>query len=163
MIYEPHEVRALITTRIVAITPLAGYLHPKGVQAWHESAEPLVPEWEPNTRAHLAFFVDDRFVDDSQQTRDRGSGFIFAEAPITVRFLFESRPMAAKITDWDGAHQACVHILRSLISDPILAAADIEITPQQNLYSREPAGEQGWLICEVFLMARYTFNAYPAS
>lgn len=128
---SPDLVRQAITARISALVVDATCLTsgPLGVAStvtgyaqsttdtWQEAEEPLVPELEPSTRAHLSFFVDDRDVDDTMRSRSTHGDEPLVRAPLIVRFLYRVRPMSNRKPDWDRASRAGRALLAHLLHD----------------------------------------------
>ncbi len=150
----PDEVRQTITTRIAAITPWSSYR--RGTEVFAEASEPLVPEWEPATRAHLAFFVDDRDLEAIEVHGNDENGML-SEAPITVRILYQIRPaLTTKITDWDDAGRCGSHVLGELLAEwPAMAEP---IRPERRVLSRRPVGAGDWILVELRLRVVYTLS-----
>lgn len=119
----PSQVRQAVTTRILALQPTdgytagrTGYAHAAG-DAWRAAEEPLFPEWEPTTRAHLGFFVDDRELIDTARSRSTVEDEPIVDAPLVVRFNYRIRGIGKRIADWDAAGAAGVHVLRHLLAE----------------------------------------------
>lgn len=105
----PWDVRAAITARITALVPTSDY-YQDTLDAWRESKTPLLPEFQPEVTANLAFFVDDREF----RSQDRQNSADFrADCPVTVRFLYRIRA-ADRVNDWDRAAKAAKALLAQL-------------------------------------------------
>jgi hypothetical protein len=150
----PEEVRAALTARIAAI-PVGTYTHDAN-DAWRECAEPLVPERNPSNAQHLAFFVDDRDLDDTQARQSTPDDEPEVRAPIVVRFLFAVRPHDPK-TDWDGAGRAATHVLRELLVEGWSSQLTVNAGASR-LITRTPVGRGAWLRVEVRVVVRYILS-----
>lgn len=121
---SPDLVRQAVTARILELvvdtsqlsSTTAGYAHAT-TDTWREAEEPLIPEMEPSTRAHLAFFVDDRDVNDTRTTRSSRADQPVAVAPLVVRFLARMRSGANRKADWDRAARAARALLAHLLTE----------------------------------------------
>jgi hypothetical protein len=155
----PYEVRQAITARILALTPTNGYgagasgYAQTANDAWREAADPLFPEWEPQTRQHLSFFVDDRDLEDTIGARGHDDHPVMG-APLVVRFLASWRPMSRKV-DWDAAGKAGAHLYRHLLADGW--TQDFEVQRTTRPITRIPA-EDGVIVVEVRVRALYQFS-----
>lgn len=138
MPHLPSELRQALTERIEALVPSSAYRQ-QSYDAWREAESPIVPELQPAPAAHLAFFVDDRNLDDTGRERASVDDGLLAEAPIDVRFWYRVRPVIelAK-SDWDGAATAAVHLLRHLLAEGWQDIAVIR--PDPSVIRRLPVG-----------------------
>jgi hypothetical protein len=154
-------VRRALRDRIAAITPKASYTTDVSVQAgamWHESPVPLVSAFAPPEPVQpLAFWIfRGRLARHATRT---GRDSILVEAPITVRFLFPSRPkglMATAADDEDACTDAAEHLLESLTEPEWGEVAGLSVDLGSDVFqtSYVGAGEVA-MLCEVFLTVRY--------
>lgn len=154
---SPEAVRVALAQRIAAL-PVedSGYGHLPD-DAWHESTVPLVPEWEPENRSHLAFWVDDRQHDDQFPSHSGPNQSVEARSPVVIRFLFEQRP-GSRTEDWDGAVVAARHLLSDLLGDD---TDDYTCTSAgAGLIRRIPINLDGgtWLAVEVRIVVQFSFS-----
>jgi len=152
----PGEIRTAITERIESITPNPAYIWDP-LDAWNEAEIALVPEWQADPHAHLAFFVDDRETEVDGTTRQlvEIEDTMIVVSPIVIRFLFMIRPDQRK-TDWDAAAQAAAHLIREVCRDEY--DIDLICTPDRRLISRLPLGSQEFVAVECRIRARYPLN-----
>jgi hypothetical protein len=181
--YRPEEVRQILTNRIADLAVVSSYRQGDG-DRWQEATEPLVPEWEPATRAHLSFFVDDRDLLDTQRTRSTIDDQPLVQAPMVIRFLYRVRPLRPtalddrpKVADWDRAALAGRHLLRELLSTSADAGgdsddegeadgwtADINIIADPRPMARLPVGtDDQFLVCEVRVRVNYVLSLAVAT
>lgn len=166
----PCEVQDAITERIEALapmyvsdralaTPRSSYAHKVG-DAWRRSQHPLLPEWEPDPVAHLAFYVDDRDLDALDMASLSAPALTDepSRAPIVVRFLFE---LLARRTheDWQAAATAAAHLRGWLLAAPF---EDFTLDAATPSIRRTPTGKNDWLIVEVRFVALYDLNLFPS-
>ena len=123
----PSAVRQALTTRLEALTPLAGYRQSTNA-AWRESFMPSVPEMgkDGNIRNHLAFFFDDTEVIRASLSRGNVAEGLSTVSPMTLRYLYRLRPKN-QVEDWDAAGDSAVEVLQHLI-DWTGAEATLQIT-----------------------------------
>ena len=169
MSLRPHEVRQAITTRISEMSVASGYARAGAAQVeqFREASEPMVMGMEPATRAHLAFFVDDRAMDAVHEPRGRVNDTTGTDmrvsSPMVVRFMFQIRPqLATKIPDWDAAGLAAVDVLRALLTEGWPDAEtddddDFVIRQGARPISRNPDVD-GWLVVEIQIVVNYTLS-----
>lgn len=131
----PSEVRQAITERITALTVDATY--GTATDAWRESKVPLVPEYDPEPAAHLAFFVDNRNL---FLTRSRANAYeqLYPRTVWTVRFLSRMRA-AARVDDWDKADVARVALWKWILASGW--TTEIGITPADNFSTFQIIGD----------------------
>ncbi len=152
--------RGLVTARIAGLTPLASYdqsnaaaVPPAVGATWTASPIPLIPERDPSTLARLAFFVDDRLLEDPDVTPS--DGWVLLHFPLRVRFLYEMRGELHALADWDGALRAGWHLARYLLNDDNWADYGLSFRRQPGpLVERRPLNDDRWLGVEVTLVAQ---------
>ena len=161
MAIDPAEVRALITARLEALTPLSSYTQDTA-DAWRASALPIAPEYAaPSPLGHLLFWVDDRdtaLLETSGHQPDYIDGAQVA-APVTVRFLAQLRAKN-RDPDWDVAGRAALHALQHLAA---LDHNELSLTLGLLPMRRIPVNSPDWLRVEVRLVARYTLSLIPGA
>jgi len=153
--YRPDQVRQAITSRIRALT--ASSLYAGENDAWRESLDPLVQEWDPNTRAHLNFFVDDRDIDINELTRgtvSRGDA-PYIDSQIVVRYLF-NLPPKNRVNAWDASMISATHLTSWLIEESW--QDEIHVFLDRRPITRIPLDVQDWIAVE----CRYRVNYFWA-
>lgn len=155
----PAQIREAITNRIAAIVVPDLYRQTAN-DAYSEAIDPLLPEYDPSSTVHLSFFVDDRDIENSENSRSRVDyrELPLVQAPVTIRFLYHVRPMSRKI-DWDGSSSAATHVLRELLSEP-WDGIDLILRPERRMISRIPLSNDvgEFVSVEVRLIALYPLN-----
>ena len=152
----PAEVRQLVTARIVALTPDAGYS--QGQAAWVQSVIPLVPEFEPEPMALLSFFVDD--LDMSLlPSREVANGELLVSGTLRVRFLIRLRPNS-RIADWDGASTAARAIWRHLLTESGSWNGELNVLPvEAGFCTRTVVGDQAFCVVTHSFIGEYFTEA----
>lgn len=170
---SPDLVRQAITARIAelvvdttcltsgtagAASLVSGYAQAT-TDAWQEAEEPLIPEVEPQTRAHLSFFVDDRNTDDTKQSRSTHDDEPLTRNELVVRFLYQMRPGANRKPDWDRAARAGRVLLGHLLTDHRWdPAMHLQRPNSGQLLRRFPVAGGEFLAVEVRVDAIYQFS-----
>jgi len=145
MRFRPDEVRQKITARISAL-PVSS-LYGGTNDAWRESLDPLVQEWDPNTRAHLNFFVDDRTIDHSETTRAtaRYGDAPYVDGSVLVRYLF-ALPPKNRVAAWDASAISATHLTTWLLQE--VWQGDIHLSLDRRPLTRIPLDVQDWIAVE---------------
>ena len=150
------EARQLVTARLAALTPAVGYA--QNSTAWVESVVPLVPEFEPEPKSHLSFFVDDRDMS-LKPTREGVNGQLLALSLYRLRFLFRLRPNS-RITDWDAASDAARAVWRHLLTESGSWNGDLNLSPAEaGFVTRSIVGDAAFCVVTVALVAEYFTEA----
>ena len=166
---SPDLVRQAITAHIARLavdtsqlsSTTAGYAHAT-TDTWREAEEPLVPEVEPSPRAHLAFFVDDRDLDDTLRSRSTTDDEPVVKAALVVRFLARMRPGANRKPDWDRAGRAARTLFAHLIPDMAWEPEMLIQRPSSGqILRRFPVGDGEFLGVEVRVDVLYQLSLAP--
>jgi hypothetical protein len=166
----PEEVRQALAAHIEALTPTDGYstgaagYAQMSTDAWRESSEPLVPEWEPSSTVHLSFFVDDRDLENTGRARgivESPHEWPIVVAPVVIRFLFAQRPMA-RVTDWDGAAKAGRHLLRHVLAEG-WQGDGFAVVMDPRPITRRPIGAGDFVSVEVRVRVVYELSLAEAA
>ena len=157
-----HVIRQALTARIAALSPSNGYSSgatgygQAATDAWRESEEPLFPEWEPGTRAHLGFFVDDRELEDTRGAQSTTNDEPIVTAPLVIRFNARIRG-GKKHEDWDAAGKAALHVLRSLLVEG-WTPESFEVHRSNRPITRIPIPGAEFVLVEVRVIALYQLS-----
>ena len=152
----PAEARQLVTTRITTLSPGAGYA--QGATAWVESVVPLVPEFDPEPKAHLSFFVDDRDLS-LMPSRQGTNGELLVIATHRVRFLFRLRPNS-RVADWDSASDAARALWRHLLTEAAAWTGALNLSPVEGGFvTRAIVGDAAFCVVTVVFVAQYFSEA----
>lgn len=152
----PAAARALVTARIAALTPDVGYA--QGTAAWVEALVPLIPEFEPEPKAHLSFFVDDR-QQSLKRTRANSGEQLLVNTPARIRFLFRLRPNSRK-DDWDAASDAARAVWRQLLSESGSWNGDLNVFPPDGVFcERSVIGDAAFCLVTLTLQLEHFTEA----
>lgn len=146
----PAEARQAITTRIAELVPDAAYLQTAG-EAWTESRVPLVPEYDPEPKAQLSFFVDNRQIT-ILPTRANALEQILIGSVWTIRFLYRMRAQD-RVGDWDRSDAARVALWKHLLS----WVSEIRLSPSPDFSSTRPL--QDWVVVELRFLTEFYCDA----
>lgn len=167
----PDQIHAWISQYVAGLQVPASLRRP-GAESFQEATEPLMPEWEPATRAHLSFFVDDRETEDIDGFRNNAAEGMWIRVPAVVRVLFEVRLGTENAReDWRQSARLASWLLGQIaitewVPDPD-TVCDFMIEAGPRPFRRAPLrdndGEQGWLAIEIRFFVRYplTFEEMP--
>jgi hypothetical protein len=142
----PASARQAITERIAALV-VSGY---EG-DAWTEARVPLVPEYDPEPKAQLSFFVDNRQIT-ILPTRANALEPLLVGSVWTVRFLYRLRANA-RISDWDGSDAARVALWKHLLS----WESELRLSPAPDFSTSRILGD--WVVVETRFLVKFYSDA----
>jgi len=162
--YLPSAVAETIRSRVESLAPRASYA--QGATAWERSSYMLVPEYEPDTAAHLRFFVDDRSIvqGGTPQLPTDGCAGVTVRAPVSVSWLMRLRPLGDglrasdvdAVTDWDAAGVSACHLAGHLLASGWHDFDLVALAP--GFLDRRPVLGGEWLQVELRLSVAYTLD-----
>jgi len=162
--YLPSTVAEALRARVELLPVRAAYA--QDATGWVRSSYMLVPEFEPDTSAHLRFFVDDRALvqGGTPQVYTNDCPGVTVRAPVSVSWLMRMRPLSDgdadnnvdAVTDWDAASVAACHLAGWLL-DPTWHDYDL-VALQPAFLDRRPILGGDWLQCELRLAVSYTLD-----
>lgn len=161
--YLPSAVAESLRGRIEGLSPRSTYA--QDATAWVRSSYLLVPEYEPDTAAHLRFFVDDRALAQggTPQAYTNGCEGVTVRSPVTVSWLMRMRPLSTgvdtantdAVTDWDAAAVAGCHLAGWLLQP----WHDYDLIALQPAFlDRRPILGGEWLAVDLRLSVSYTLD-----
>lgn len=161
--YLPNAVAEALRDRIEGLAPRPTYA--QDATAWVRSSFLLVPEYEPDTAAHLRFFIDDRALvqGGTPQAYTLGCEGVTVRAPVTVSWLMRMRPLSTglvadnvdAVTDWDAAAIAGCHLAGWLLAP----WHDYDLIALQPAFlDRRPVLGGEWLAVDLRLSVSYTLD-----
>lgn len=161
--YLPGAVAEALRSRIEGLAPRASYA--QDATGWVRSSYMLVAEFEPDTAAHLRFFVDDRALAQggTPQLHTSDCPGVSVRSPVSVTWLMRLRPLgdgdpAANVdavTDWDAAGAAACHLAGHLLA-PWHDFDLVALAP--GFLDRRPILGGDWLQVELRLSVSYTLD-----